>query len=173
MMHRNRRKICDIPYWRRGINKVTLIVPSEKNMLSVLIPVDGSDCSDRAVTYFVRHASLLRDVPEIHLLHVHAPIPVGRVQQHIDHATLETYYREEGEALLVSAEALLSNAGLKFSSHIHVGSAAEIIVKLARDLGCDIVFMGTHGRGALPAAMLGSVASKVIHLADRPVMLSK
>lgn len=142
-------------------------------MLSVLIPVDGSDCSDRAVTCFARHTSLLRDVPEIHLLHVHAPVPVGRVQQHIDHATLESYYREEGEALMVSAETLLKDAGLKFSRHIHVGPPAEIIVKLARELGCGMIFMGTHGRGSLPAAILGSVASKVLHLADRPVMLSK
>jgi nucleotide-binding universal stress UspA family protein len=104
---------------------------------------------------------------------VHAPIPVGRVQQHVGHEMLETYYREESEVLLASAEKLLRDAGLAFSRHIHVGSAAEIIVKLARELGCDIIFMGTHGRGALPAVVLGSVASKVLHLADRPVMLCK
>ena len=142
-------------------------------MLSVLIPVDGSTCSDRAVTHFIRHASLFRDVPTIHLLHVHPPIPVGRVQQHIGHDALETYYREESEALLASAEALLKDAGLAYARHVHVGPAAEIIVKLAAELGCDMVFMGTHGRGALPAAVLGSVAGKVLHLADRPVMLVK
>jgi nucleotide-binding universal stress UspA family protein len=142
-------------------------------MFKVLIPVDGSACSNRAVAQFVQHAAWFRELPEIHLLHVHAPIPVGRVQQHIGQETLEAYYREESDALLVSAEALLNAAGLAFQRHIHVGPAAEIIVKLARELSCDIVFMGTHGRGALPAALLGSVASKVLHLADRPVMLAK
>lgn len=142
-------------------------------MPSVLIPVDGSEFSDRAVSQFIRHAALFRDVPQIHLLHVHAPIPVGRVQKHIGHETLAAYYREESEALLASAESLLNGAGLAFQRHIHVGSAAEIIVKLARELQCDMVFMGTHGRGALPAAVLGSVASKVVHLADRPVLLVK
>lgn len=142
-------------------------------MLSVLIPVDGSTCSDRAVARFIRHASLFREVPAVHLLHVHPPIPVGRVQQHIGHETLAAYYREESEALLASAEALLNDAGLAYSRHVHVGQAAEIIVKLARELDCEMVFMGTHGRGALPAAVLGSVASKVLHLADRPVVLVK
>lgn len=142
-------------------------------MLKVLIPVDGSACSDRALAHFIRHLSLYRDVPEIHLLHVHAPIPVGRVQQHIGHEALETYYREESEALLASAEVLLNDAGLAFLPHIHVGSAAEVIARLAHELGCDMVVMGTHGRGALPAALLGSVASKVLHLADRPVLLVK
>jgi nucleotide-binding universal stress UspA family protein len=142
-------------------------------MFKVLVPVDGSTCSDRAVAQFIEHASWFRETPEVHLVHVHAPIPVGRVQQHVGHEMLETYYREESEVLLASAEKLLRDAGLAFSRHIHVGSAAEIIVKLARELGCDIIFMGTHGRGALPAVVLGSVASKVLHLADRPVMLCK
>lgn len=142
-------------------------------MLSVLIPVDGSAFSDRAVSHFIRYAPLFREVPEIHLLHVHAPIPVGRVQQHIGHETLAAYYREESEASLASAEALLNAAGLAYSRHIHVGPAAAIIVNLARELGCDMVCMGTHGRGALPAAILGSVAGKVVHLADLPVTLVK
>jgi nucleotide-binding universal stress UspA family protein len=142
-------------------------------MFKVLIPVDGSTCSERAVSQFITHTAWFRETPEIHLLHVHAPIPIGRVQQHIDHETLERYYREEGEAQLASAAALLNAAGLPFLPHIHVGPAAEVIVKLARELACDIIFMGTHGRGALPAAVLGSVASKVLHLADRPVMLAK
>lgn len=142
-------------------------------MLSVLIPVDGSGYSDRAVSHFILHAALYREVPQIHLLHVHAPIPVGRVQQHIGHETLEAYYREESEALLASAETLLNDAGLAFAHHIHVGPTAEVIVKLARELGCAMVVMGTHGRGALPAALLGSVASKVLHLADCPVLLVK
>jgi nucleotide-binding universal stress UspA family protein len=142
-------------------------------MFKVLVPVDGSACSDRAVAQFIAHSAWFRDVPEVHLLHVHAPIPVGRVQQHVGHETLEAYYREESEAALASAEALLRDAGFAFLRHIHVGSAAEVIVNLARELGCDIIFMGTHGRGALPAAVLGSVASKVLHLADRPVMLCK
>lgn len=142
-------------------------------MFKVLVPVDGSTCSDRAVAQFIEHAAWFRETPEVHLLHVHAPIPVGRVQQHVGHEMLETYYREESEVLLASAEKLLRDAGLAFSRHIHVGSAAEIIVKLARELGCDIIFMGTHGRGALPAVVLGSVASKVLHLADCPVLLVK
>lgn len=142
-------------------------------MFKVLIPVDGSACSERALAQFIQHATWFRETPEIHLLYVHAPIPMGRVQQHIGHETLDAYYREESEALLQPAAALLNAAGLAFSRHIHVGSAAEIIVKLARELACDMIFMGTHGRGALPAALLGSVASKVLHLADRPVMLAK
>ena len=142
-------------------------------MFKVLIPVDGSPCAERALAQFIAHAAWFRETPAIHLLYVHPPIPIGRVQQHVGHETLDRYYREESEQQLAGAERLLNDAGLGFQRHLHVGSVAEIIVKLARELGCDMIFMGTHGRGALPAAVLGSVAAKVLHLADRPVMLAK
>lgn len=144
-----------------------------EEILKVLIPVDGSACADHAVAQLIRQAAWCRDTPEIHLLHVHAPIPVGRVQQHIGQEVLAAYYREESESLLRSAENLLSEAGLAFQRHIHVGSPAVLIVKLAKEMGCDVIFMGTHGRGALQAALLGSVAGKVLHLAHCPVMLVK
>jgi len=44
-----------------------------------------------------------RDVPEIHLLHVQAPIPIGRVQAHVGKETLHAYYLEEGQEHLAEA----------------------------------------------------------------------
>ena len=68
---------------------------------------------------------------------------------------------------------MLEAGGLAWQCHIHVGSVPEVIVAVARELACDFVFMGTHGRGALPSALLGSVVGRVLHLIDRPVMLAK
>jgi len=142
-------------------------------MLKILLPVDGSDCSARAVAQMIDHIGCLRELPEIHLLHVHPPIPVGRVQEHIGRDTLERYYREESEALLLAPRAQLDAARLSYRTHIHVGEAAEVITKVAGDLGCDLIFMGTHGRSAVTAAILGSVAARVLHLARQPVLLAK
>ncbi len=147
---------------------------TKASLMNILLAVDGSDCAHRAVTHLVDHlVAVLREPPTIHLLHVHAPIPIGRVQAHIGHETLERYYREESEAQLQPIEARLSAAGLSVVSHIHVGDPATIIAKLARDLACDWVVMGTHGRGAVSAVVLGSVAAKVLHLSERPVLLVK
>jgi nucleotide-binding universal stress UspA family protein len=55
--------------------------------------------------------------------------------------------------------------------HIHLGAAAQTIVKLAGELDCELICLGTHGRGALSTALLGSVAGKVVHLSTVPVML--
>jgi nucleotide-binding universal stress UspA family protein len=142
-------------------------------MVKILVPVDGSDCALRAVAQMIAHVGWLRETPEIHLLHVHPPIPVGRVQEHIGRETLDRYYREESEALLAPACAQLDAAKLAYRTHIHVGEPAEVIAKVASDLGCDLIFLGTHGRGAVTAAILGSVVARVLHLAKQPVLLAK
>lgn len=142
-------------------------------MLKILLPVDGSECSARAVDHLTGHADWFGGSPEVHVLHVHLPIPIGRVQRHIGPATLDAYYREESEAIVAPAVARLAAAGIAATPHIHVGQPAEVIVRVARELGCGLVVMGTHGRGALPAIVLGSVASKVLHLAESPVLLVK
>jgi len=74
---------------------------------------------------------------------------------------------------LQPARAKLDAAGLKYQCHILVGEPAEKIVQYARENGCEQIFMGTHGRGAVSKVLLGSVASKVVALSDVPVVLVK
>ena len=141
--------------------------------MKILIAIDGSAASKKSATSLIDHVSRFKERPELHLLHVHPPVPVGLATRHVGHDVLANYYREESEAQLVAARALFDAAELPYTLHIHVGEAAETIVKLAGDLDCDLIFMGNHGRGALPNAILGSVATKVLHLARVPVLLAK
>ena len=141
--------------------------------MKILLAVDGSEASLRAVQGLIEHVQWFRGHPEIHLLHVHAPVPVGLALKHVSPETLDKHYREEGEAVLAPALGLLQEAGLAATPHIHVGHPAEVIVHQAQQLGCGLVCMGSHGRGAVATAVLGSVAGKVLHLAHVPVMLSR
>ena len=141
--------------------------------MKILLAIDGSEVSQRALASLVAHVQWLRDKPEVHLLHVHLPIPVGLAVQHVSQEALDRYYREEGEAVLAAARRRLEEAGLAVTQHIHVGQPAEIIVKLAAELGCELICLGTHGRGAISGVVLGSVAGKVLHLAQVPVLLAK
>jgi len=52
-----------------------------------------------------------------------------------------------------------------------VGQPAEVIVKLAGELACELICLGTHGRGAVATAVLGSVALKVLQFSQVPVLL--
>ena len=141
--------------------------------MKILLPVDGSECALRAVEHLISHSAWFRDLPEIHLLHVHAPIPIGRVQAHVGKETLHAYYLEESQSSLLEAQQKLEAAGCAHTTHIHVGQPAEVIAKLAAEQGCDLIVMGTHGRGGIAGLVTGSVANRVLHLASCPVLLVK
>ena len=51
------------------------------------------------------------------------------------------------------------------------GHAAREIIADAREHEADVIVMGSRGRGDLAGLVLGSTAHKVIHLADRPVLV--
>ena len=53
------------------------------------------------------------------------------------------------------------------------GAAAEEIVRVAREIGCDLIVMGTHGRTGLERLLMGNTAESVVPEADCPVMIVK
>ena len=141
--------------------------------IKILLPVDSSDCALRAVGHGVAHTAWFREVPEIHLLHVQPPIPIGRALAHVGKETLHNHYMEESREHLLGAQRRLDAAGRFHTTHVHVGQAAEVIARMANELACDLIVMGTHGRSGIAGLVVGSVASRVLHLAACPVMLVK
>jgi nucleotide-binding universal stress UspA family protein len=55
--------------------------------------------------------------------------------------------------------------------HAEVGDIAATIVRLAAKQHCDMIYMGTRGMGAVSGLVMGSTATKVLHLASVPVVL--
>lgn len=55
--------------------------------------------------------------------------------------------------------------------YLRDGLAAEVLLRTAEELGCDLVVMGTHGRSALGRLLMGSVAETVLRKADCPVLV--
>lgn len=53
------------------------------------------------------------------------------------------------------------------------GFAAEGIIESAKNVGCDLIVMGTHGRTGLTRLLMGSVAENVLPRADCPVLIFK
>jgi nucleotide-binding universal stress UspA family protein len=142
-------------------------------MLRILVPIDGSENALRALRHIIGTRDLYREPIELHLLNVQLPVASGAVKMFISQQQLNDYYRDEGLAALIEARALLDHAGMPFQHHIGVGEIAQTIASYAMEKNCQQIVMGTHGRGGLAGALLGSVATKVIHLADRPVLLLK
>ena len=68
--------------------------------MKILIAVDGSKPSLKAVQQLIAHSDWYRESPKVELLAVHLPVP--RVA-HTNKAQLERYYQEEGESMLAAA----------------------------------------------------------------------
>jgi nucleotide-binding universal stress UspA family protein len=142
-------------------------------MKRVLLPIDGSECSLRAVKSLLdqRAVGWTAD-PETHLVNVQPPF-TGHVSQFIDRHQIAEYHRDESAKALQGACALLDAAGVRYRVHFEIGSTGELIVRLAGSLHCDHIVMGTHGRSALTELLIGSTTLKVLHLAHVPVVLVK
>lgn len=139
--------------------------------MNILLAVDGSEYSTRAVDALLKFSARLREMPKVHVLYVHLPIPIGFATRHVAREIVDAYYHEEGLAVVQPVAERLNQAGLEASEHVRVGSPGETIAHAASDLDCDAVWMGTHGRGSVTQALLGSVAARVVALAGKPVTL--
>lgn len=142
-------------------------------MLKVLIPVDGSKNSDRAVAHAMDLAANSKMPVELHLLNVQPPIVSGGVRMFFKREDIEAYHQETGLESLKSAGAQLDKAGQAYMQHVRIGPVGESIAAYAMENGCNHIVIGSRGLGAISGMVLGSVATKVIHLADVPVTLVK
>jgi nucleotide-binding universal stress UspA family protein len=140
--------------------------------MKILIAVDGSKNSLHAVQCLIDHADWYRRKPEVELLTVHLPVPkLPRMGLAVGKGQIEKYYQDEGRQRLAAARRRLDAAGVKYNASVQVGPVAETIVKRAKDARCDIIYIGTRGMSDLGKALVGSTATKVMHIADIPVLL--
>lgn len=141
--------------------------------MKMLLAVDGSEHALRAARHVAAMGAYMTDPPTVLLLNVQPPVASGLVRRFLSQEALDAYYRDEARGALEPIEALLAQAGVVTESHMTVGDVAECIAAFASSHGCDQIVMGTRGLGGVRGALLGSVASEVLHLADRPVLLVK
>lgn len=141
-------------------------------MLNVLLAVDGSDNSLRAVAHMIKRASDAKDQYRIHLVNVQYPLR-GSISTFIDAAQLKQHHHDEGMQALAQARAQLDAAGVSYTCHLFVGEPAEIITRYAREQGCEEIVIGSRGLSGVSGLLMGSVATKVIHLSHVPVLIVK
>jgi len=138
-------------------------------MCTILLPVDGSENSDRAVRFLIGLYKKIAPA-SVHLLHVETPAVLdtdAAMPSDDSEGTAAT-----GESALRSAKALLDGAAISCTSTFERGYVASTIVRHASDIRCDAIIMGTRGMGSRQE-LLGSIARQVILLASVPVTLVK
>jgi nucleotide-binding universal stress UspA family protein len=132
----------------------------------VLVPYDFSPQAERALVW-VAELARLGLVAELHLLQMVNPLgpwPASMVP-------LPVVSAEEVARMRAQLEAKLVAHGLTGQAEVLLqGEFGAAIVQRARELGVTLIAMGTHGRGMLARAALGSVADHVVRHADCPVL---
>ncbi|MCX7193565.1 MAG: universal stress protein [Proteobacteria bacterium] len=141
--------------------------------MKLLIPIDGSNGALRAVTYIAEHRDMFRESPTLLLLNVQWKVATGNVKLFINQDVISDYYREQGLAALQPARDVLDAAQLPYQYHVSVGTPAESVAQYAREQCVDQIVMCRQGQGGLQLFLLGSVVTKVLHLAQCPVLLVK
>ncbi len=141
-------------------------------MQKLLIPIDGSTSSDRAVEHVLQLADMACPL-DIHLLYVQPPVGGWEVKHFLRESEIEQMQATRAEEATRSARAILDAAKLPYTLHNGVGEVAETIAAYVNKCGCDHIVMGTRGMGSLEGLLLGSVTIKVLHLVKVPITLIK
>jgi nucleotide-binding universal stress UspA family protein len=131
---------------------------------TILAATDFSPMSEHAFQFA---GALARDYgARLIALHVVQPAvavysEAGAFMEEPDHSS----FREALHALRIP--------GVEVEYRLMEGEPASTIVQVARETNCDLLVMGTHGRGLLLRMLLGSVAEDVLRRAPCPVMTLK
>ena len=133
----------------------------------ILVPTDGSSEVERAFEYAFDLARA--HGASIHALYVvnaagYSGLPMETAWEGISDAL-----HDDGEAAVSRVEEL-APPEVPVETDILEGSPSRVIVEEASRSNCDLVVMGTHGRGGIDRLLLGSVTERVVRRAPVPVL---
>jgi nucleotide-binding universal stress UspA family protein len=139
--------------------------------MNILFAADGSPFTARAARYLAEHLDDFSQVPNVHIVHVHAPLPYGGASAVVGRATVDRYHREASEKALAVALKPLSKAGIKCTTSWVVGDVPGEVAASAKRHKADMLVVGTHGSGGFLGIPLGSTAMKIIAAVKIPVLV--
>lgn len=141
---------------------------------TLLVPIDGSDFSARALPVAVALAR--RTGATVHLILVHDPsayIPFvpGEVAVPVYDAALVSQQRADDQTTLDRHVAALADSGVRVVGTLLEGTIIESLIEYGQQVASELTVMTTHGRGGLARLRLGSVATAFLARATTPVLL--
>ena len=134
----------------------------------ILVPVDFSDCSDKALQYAVPFAKQFD--AELILLHVaQLSLSVPEMPA-IDVRLIQRQIRESGQKELQTLQQSLAD-DIPTETAVRVGTPHVEIIKAAKEFDIDLIILATHGHTGLAHVFLGSTAERVVRHAGCPVLV--
>ena len=131
----------------------------------ILVPLDGSECSENIIPKLEEIASNLKS--SICLLRV--------VSAHtfpgVDRTEAEVKVVREAETYLQGLESRLKAKGFDVDTHVRYGDDVEEILDHAAQKEIGLIAMSTFGHRGVKRFLLGSVAERVLRHTPKPVFL--
>lgn len=134
-------------------------------MGQIVVGYDGSDCSRKALDEALRTAGSLGD--DVTVVFGYAPPGLwgGEIAEH------EDAIAERGQKVLNEAKHQAEAAGTSVELELVARKASEAIVEVADKRDARMIVVGSYGDAPLKGMILGSTPNKLLHLADRPVLV--
>jgi universal stress protein A len=147
----------------RQIPAQALKTPQVFKLQKILVPVDFSDCSRKALQYAIPFAKQFG--AELILAHVVQPYPAVP-----EIVPLEVETVQDGRRELDALRKMVGD-GIRSSVSLRTGDPHLEITRAATELGIDLIIISTHGHKGLTRMLLGSTAEKVVRHAPCPVLI--
>ena len=142
----------------------------------ILIATDGSELADKGVTQGANLANELgAKVTLVTVTEEWSPVAMAQqVERGVQNALeiFEQAAAKEAAAVLDHASVTVDGQGVPFETlHIAGQHPAEGILEAAKDVGCDLIVMASHGRRGIRRVLLGSQAAEVLAHTHVPVLI--
>ncbi|MCM5679531.1 universal stress protein [Schlegelella sp. S2-27] len=138
----------------------------------ILVPTDGSDITQRAISTAVSLAKLTG--AEVYTISVKDPYPysaISEMQPTLPQEFLDAQERMASKNVTQVREACAA-AGIPCTGHtVESVSVWEAVVDHAKHNHCDLIVMASHGRRGVQALLLGSETNRVLTHSAIPVLV--
>jgi len=138
----------------------------------MLVPIDGSPCSQDALDRALALAAILKS--RVTICHVVDESKNASMLVYASGEIVQEWYemlRHDAQELVGSAVARATNQGIAADLRVLGGDPSDAIAACAADAGADLIVIGSHGRSGLPRLFLGSVAEGVLRKSPVPVLV--
>lgn len=136
---------------------------------NILVPVDGSDNSYRALDAALLLSEKLGS--NITVIHVMEEFPITHIGSEKLLSEVLEAYKKENQDILSKCSEIATQKGLTIKTVLIQGNPASVILDYSKKEKFDLLIMGSRGLGKFKELILGSVSGKIVHHSPCAVML--
>jgi len=141
------------------------------SMSTLIVPIDGTDTSLRALQYAITLARQTNEL--IVIINVQPKFQTPNLKKFFSEQDILEYQEQQCQEALVGAVEVLDSLQIPYETKLLIGQTAQEVCNIATELDASTIIMGSRGAGAVKGMLLGSVSYGVLHEATCPVTIVK